>query len=213
MIPFQANADSPTIKTSGAEYSAAPSNWSINPDDFEFNMSVVARVKFNGIANNNTGNIAGVFVGNQLRGVATPVMIAGDAYYFITAYSNLYTGETLHFRMYYAPNDAVYPTAEQVTFIHNSTVGTIGSPFFLDIDPNADFPPELQPILADTTLQNIPFDPITLADYLGSPDGDPVTWSAQPGPNLTATIVNGILTVTPVSPAWIGDRFCTNNCD
>ena len=189
---------------STATLSAAPPNWSINPDDFEFNMSIIVRVKFTGVPSNNANNLVGVFVGNELRGVAAPITILGDAYYYITAYSNLYTGETLHFRVYYAPNDAIYPTPETVNFIHNTTVGSIGSPFWIDIDPNADFPPELLPILADTTLQNIPFDPITLADYLISPDGDPVTWSAQPGPNLTATIVNGVLTVTPVLNSWIG---------
>ena len=200
----QVSASRVSPAESSATLSAAPPNWSINPDDFEFNMSIILRVKYTGVPSNNVNNLVGVFVGNELRGVASPITILGDAYYYITAYSNLYTGETLHFRAYYAPNDAVYPTPETVNFIHNSTVGSIGSPFWIDIDPNADYPPELLPILADTTLQNIPFDPITLTDYLNSPDGDPVTWSAQPGPNLTATIVNGILTVTPVLNSWIG---------
>ncbi len=59
-------------------------------------------------------------------------------------------------------------------------------------------------ILEDTTLVSIPFETVDLNDYLYSGDGDPVTWSAQPGPNLNASIINGILTVTPVSGIWVG---------
>ncbi len=185
----------------------APPNWAINPDDFEFNMSLIVRVNFSGAPSNNAGNIVGVFVGNELRGVATPISILGDQYFYITAYSNQYFGETLTFRVYYAPNDVVYGTPETVSFIHNSTFGSIGMPFWLNIDPNADYPPELLPILADTTLQNIPFDQVNLLDYLVSVDGDPVTWSSEAGPNLNASILNGILTVTPVSNLWTGTEL------
>jgi len=200
----QVSATAPTPSENKVVSAAAPPNWAINPDDFEFNMSLVVRVNYEGNPSNLLNNMVGVFVGNELRGVATPILILGDAYYYITAYSNQYFGETMNFRVYYAPDDVVYPTMEDANFIHNSTIGSIAMPFWLNIDPDADFPPELEPILADTTLQNIPFDLITLTDYLVSPDGDPVTWSAQPGPNLTTMIVNGVLTVTPVSNTWIG---------
>ncbi len=184
-----------------------PPAWSINFDDYEFSMNMVIRVRYNGTASNNAANLLGVFVGNELRGVATPIFYNGDAYFFTNIYSNVYTGEVLNFRLYYAPDDQIYPSADHVVFLHHKSVGTLGTPFWIDIDPNADFPPELEPILADTTLQNIPFDPIALVDYLISADGDPVTWSAQPGPNLNASIVNGVLTVTPVLPMWIGTDF------
>ncbi|MBP6810506.1 MAG: hypothetical protein KA138_03260, partial [Saprospiraceae bacterium] len=81
---------------------AAPPNWVINPDDFEFNMSLIVRVNFSGTPSNNASNIVGVFVGNELRGVATPISILGDQYFYITAYSNQYFGEILTFRVYYA---------------------------------------------------------------------------------------------------------------
>ncbi|MEO6040125.1 MAG: hypothetical protein ABIQ93_17055, partial [Saprospiraceae bacterium] len=182
----------------------SPPNWSVTPDSYEFNMNAVIRVNFNGVASNATGNLVGAFVGNELRGVAAPVIIGGNAYFFLTIYAHEYTGETVHFKVYYAPNDAVYATPESVVFIHNLSIGNSAAPFFLNINPNADFPPEWEPIPADTTLVSIPFDPIDLQDYTVSLDGDPVTWSAQPGPNLTAGIVNGILTVTPVSGSWTG---------
>ena len=173
----------------------APPSWSVNPSDFEFNMSAVIRINFDGVPSNATGNIVGAFAGNMLRGVATPIIIDGAAYFFLTIYSNNYTDETLHFKVYSAADDAVYASSEEAVFVHNGNIGTLEAPFWVNIDPNADFPPALYPVLADTTLVNIPFEPVDLNDYLISLDGDPVTWSAQPGPNLNTTIVNGVLTV------------------
>lgn len=197
-------AGNPDLPGRRLNVSAAPPAWTIDPLDFEFNMNLVIAVSYQGVGSNNPANVVGAFVGNELRGVATPIMIGGVAYYFITVYSNDYVGETVHFQVYYAPDDAVYGVAETEVFLHNKSVGNTGTPFVLDIDPNADYPPELEPLLADTTLVSIPFDPVQLADYLTSLDNDPVTWSAQPGPNLSVTLVNGVLTVTPVSPVWTG---------
>ncbi|HAD12119.1 MAG TPA: hypothetical protein DCF33_06735 [Saprospirales bacterium] len=181
-----------------------PPNWSVDPADYEFNMNAVIRVNYVGNPANQAGNLLGAFVGNELRGVATPLFFGADAYYFITYFSNQYFGETVNFKVYYQPDDAIYPAFEEVTFVHNGSIGTSELPFWINIDPNADFPPELEPLLADTTLVNIPFESVDLNDYLFSLDGDPVIWSAQPGPNLTVTLINGVMTVTPVSNQWIG---------
>lgn len=186
-----------------------PPAWTIDPTDFQFNMNMVVRIRFDGTPDNTSGNVFGVFVGNELRGVATSTNIGGQLYYFVTAYSNNYTGEVLTFRTYYAPNDKVYASPETIVFTHHKLASTIDDPFWVNIDPDTDFPPELSPIPNFTTLQTIPFDPVVLTTYLNSPDGDPVTWSAVPGANLTATIVNGVMTVTPVSPAWTGTDIVT----
>lgn len=186
------------------EFNNAPPNWSVNPDDYEFSMNMVIRVSNQGVANNAPNNKIGVFVGNQVRGVAVPTLINGSAYYFITIYSNVYFGENLNFRVYYAPDDTVYPVLETETFVHNKSIGSAQTPFWIDIDPDADFPPVLLPIPADTTLQTIPFAPINLNDYLVSLDGDPVVISVLPSANLNVTLVNGLLSVSPVLGSWIG---------
>ncbi|MCC6463333.1 MAG: HYR domain-containing protein [Saprospiraceae bacterium] len=184
-------------------------NWSLDPADFQFNMNMIIRVSYNNIPSNDPGNVVGVFVGTELRGTATPVNIGGQYYFYVTIYSNAYTAENLRFRAYYAPNDKVYATFVSIPFTHNSYIGTFAAPFLINIDPTLDFAPEILPIPADTTLQNIPFDPISLPDYLLSQDGDPVTWMATPGPNLSVSLVNGILTVSPVSPGWTGTDVVT----
>lgn len=186
------------------ESAVAPPNWTVNPADYQFRMDMVIRINYDMVPSNDPGNIVGVFVGAELRGVATPIDIGGQKYFFTTIYSNQYTGETLRFRAYYAPDNQVYSTNDSITFTNYAFVGNIADPYWINIDPNFDFPPEILPILADTTLQTIPFDALNLADHLLSLDGDPVTWSVLSGPNLTALIVGDSLFVQPVSSAWIG---------
>ena len=187
-----------------ASPAAASPAWAVNPAEYQFNMNMVIRVSYNNVLSNDAGNLVGVFVGPELRGVAQPTNIGGQMYYFVTVYSNQYNGETLRFRAYYAPDDKVYATLESVSFIHHGFTGSLLSPFRINIDPNVDQAPEILPIPPDTTLQNLAFEALDLNDYLFSLDGDPVSWSVSTGPNLTASVVNGILTVTPVSPAWTG---------
>lgn len=165
---------------------------------------MVVRLRYNQAMSNDAGNRVGVFVGPELRGVAEPTNIGGQMYYFITVYSNQHNGETMRFRAYYAPDDIVYSTLESVSFLHHGFIGSVLSPFSINIDPGVDQAPEILPIPADTTLQNLAFEPLDLNEYLLSLDGDPVSWSAVAGPNLTASIVNGILTVSPLSPGWTG---------
>ncbi|MCK6690476.1 MAG: hypothetical protein L6Q97_00065 [Thermoanaerobaculia bacterium] len=191
--------------TAGADPALwSPPNWTLNPADYQFNMNMVIRIRYNAVPSNDANNVLGVFVGPELRGVATPTNFGGQMYYFVTVYANQYTGEMLRFRAYYAADDKVYATQVSVPFLHHGSTGSIFLPFWVDINPNIDFAQEILPIPPDTTLQTLPFDPVNLDDYLLSLDGDPVTWSVVAGPNLSASINNGVLTVTPVSPAWTG---------
>lgn len=189
---------------------AASPDWTVNPAGYQYNMNMVIRVSYNQAPSNNPDNLVGVFVGTELRGVAAATDIGGEMYYFATVYSNQYAGETLRFRAFYAPDDEVYASVVSISFLHNGAVSSLGTPFWIDIDPNLDFAPEILPIPADTTLQSLAFDPVNLeAAYLLSLDGDPVTWSATAGPNLSAAVVNGVLTAAPVSPSWTGTDTVT----
>ena len=190
-------------KATAAELAPSP-NWNISPANFQFRMDMVIRVRYQGVPSNDAGNVLGVFVGSELRGVATPINIGGDVFFFTTIYSNTYAGETLRFRVYYAPDDQVYGSPDLFVFTNYAILGSITDPVLINIDPNLDFPPEVLPLVQDTTIQNIPFEPKYLASLLVSQDGDPVTWSVLPGSNLTAAVVNDSLFVHAASPAWTG---------
>ncbi len=181
----------------------APPGWSINSSDFQFNMSMIVRVRLNGVSSNNTANILGVFAGTELRGVCTPVLIGGQSYFFMTVYSNSFTGENLNFRLYYAQDDAVYLSTYSAVFLSNQITGSISSPAWIDFSQSADLPPSFLPVPRDSTIESIPFSPVNLSDYLASIDGDSVSYTVQSSPHLAASINNGLMTVTPAS-GWTG---------
>jgi hypothetical protein len=187
-----------------ANQPVTPPNWTVDPGAYQFNMSIIARVRYLGAPTNAAGNIVGVFVGNELRGVATPISVSGDMFYFITVYSNLASGENLKFRVYYQPNDAVYTSLQSLPFTTNALVGELPAPYWIDVDNTSDLPPHLNTIPNDTTLVSIPFESVDLASYLVSDDGDPVVYSVAPGANLNATVSGSVLTVSPVSGTWTG---------
>ncbi len=187
------------LKASSASLPA----WSVNPSEFQFSMQVIARLNYSGMPVAHQDARIGVFTGNSLRGVGTPLTINGTDYFFITVYSNSVSGEILNFRAYYPPDDQVYGTNTSTTFLFTKVLGSVANPFVVNIDPFQDFAPELLPMGADTTLQGIPFDNLNLDDYLVSADSEPVSWGAVAGMNLQATIMNGMLNVAP-SPGWYG---------
>lgn len=97
-------------------------------------MNMIVRMKYDGVPSNDQANVVGVFVGAELRGVALATNIGGEMYYFITVYSNLFSGDTLRLRAYYAPDDRVYLPDETVVFIHNQIAGEFLAPFWINID-------------------------------------------------------------------------------
>lgn len=122
------------MHTSTAPFEAPPPppSWTVNPANYQFSMNVVARINYNGAATNAANNLLGVFVGNELRGVASPTISGGNAYYFVSVYANQYNGETLRFRVYYGATDQIHGTPETVVFQHNLLVGSIASPYFVN---------------------------------------------------------------------------------
>ncbi len=112
---------------------ASPPNWTVNPAHFQFNMNVLARLKTNGVFDNSSQNLVGVFVGNELRGVATPILLSGSAYFFGSIYSNSYADEVLSFRVFVQSDDKIYNSTDVLTFQHNGFSGKFDAPFQVKI--------------------------------------------------------------------------------
>ncbi|MFN4254124.1 MAG: MopE-related protein [Saprospiraceae bacterium] len=178
--------------------------WSVNPSLFQHSMNLTAALRLDGSPENGTSNVLGAFVGNELRGVATPVPVNGTALYFLTVYSNKTSGETLQFKVYTNADDQTHPAGEMLAFVRGSVAGTATTPYLVNIRSDDDFPISLSNIPGQTRNTGEPFAPIALADYLQSPDGGPVSWSATAGPNLSANVVGSTLTVTATDPNWAG---------
>ncbi len=102
--------------------------WSVNPPDFESNMSVTAEVTFEGVLSGDAGDLLAAFVDTDVRGVASPTDTPSGQAFFLTVYSNT-SGEDISFVAYDALNDLVIPVAESLAFVPNAIHGHPGAPF------------------------------------------------------------------------------------
>ncbi|MFM7400534.1 MAG: hypothetical protein ACKO4W_06485, partial [Bacteroidota bacterium] len=110
-------------------------DWSVNPAAYQYSMQVVARLHFNGVPVNDPGTMIGAFSGATVRGTATAVVINGNAFFYMTVYSNSAFGDTLKFRAYYPATDRVYGTTAVTIFLATKTLGSVFTPFVVNIDP------------------------------------------------------------------------------
>jgi hypothetical protein len=183
---------------------AAPPNWSVTPAQFQYSMSFNAQVVLNGAKVQTGANLVGAFVGGQCRGVGTPMTVNGQAYYFFNVYSNLTSGENVTFQYYNAANDQLYTAVQTTTFVRNSVVGDVMTPYLLSFVTGNDYPISLLPIPDRFTVVGQPTVTFDLGPYLQSIDHDPVVWTAVTGVNLTATINGSMLTLTSKVFDWLG---------
>ncbi len=179
--------------------------WAVNPANFLNNMSIIAQVQLDGMEENNSGNVLAAFVGNEVRGIASPTIMDGKAYYFLTVYSNAVQGETVGFQVLLSGSGTAHQALETIPFLKNAQKGNYPNGFKVNISLTNDFPIGLMDVPNDTTLMGIPFDNIDLENYLQSQDSDPVAWSVGTSVNLTGNIDgNNNLQATPINPTWTG---------
>lgn len=81
---------------------ALPDDWKIDPNDFEYSMNVIGQIAINGVVSRDEGNILGVFVDNECRGMANLKYVKSYDNYqaFLTIYSNVSSGEKMEFRIW-----------------------------------------------------------------------------------------------------------------
>ncbi|MBR1377763.1 MAG: LamG domain-containing protein [Bacteroidaceae bacterium] len=63
-------------------------SWSVNPNDYENNMSIVGQIYVNGILMSNSESILAAFIGDECRGIASPRQMRGAAYVAMSVYGN-----------------------------------------------------------------------------------------------------------------------------
>ncbi len=111
---------------------AQPGGWNINPKNYQFTMSLVARIETDSMPNNALNNHVAAFSGNQIRGYATPVQAGGgQVLYFMNLFSNSYLGDKFYFLAYIGDVAKVYESQDTVVFLHNKQAGTIQQPVVL----------------------------------------------------------------------------------
>ena len=105
-----------------------PPNWVPVPN-LQFNMNVIGKIQIStGVYSVNENDIIGAFVGSECRGVANPYASLGGIL-FLTIGSNIQSGETVTFKIYFASTNEIINANETIPFQNAGEVGTMASPF------------------------------------------------------------------------------------
>jgi len=111
-------------------------DWTVNPEDFKYNMSVYGKLRINNIYSNDKEDMLAAFVNGKCVGVANvQYEKRNDMWYaFITVYGNQTTEEGLQFRIWDASTGKTYLADAGITinFVNNSVVGTPAAPVIFD---------------------------------------------------------------------------------
>jgi hypothetical protein len=124
-------------------------NWSVDPNAYENNMSIVGQIYINGILMSNSESILAAFIDDECRGVASPKQMRGAAYVPMSIYgtamqqingvpADLDRGRTVTFRLWDASTGISYPdvsitmpdgtVTDTLTFDPTKNYGTFNEP-------------------------------------------------------------------------------------
>ena len=94
-------------------------NWSVDPNAYENNMSIVGQIYINGILLSNSESLLAAFIGDECRGVVSPKQMRGAAYVSMSVFgtalqtingqpADLDKGQPVTFRIWDATNGMTY---------------------------------------------------------------------------------------------------------
>ena len=112
--------------------------WSVNPADYRYNMSVFGKMRFNTVFSTDKEDMLAAFQNGKCIGVANNSYDRDhDMWYtFLTVYNNEKQADNIEFRMWDASTGKIYlatPTPERtITFINDGVVGTAKEPIVFD---------------------------------------------------------------------------------
>jgi hypothetical protein len=107
-------------------------NWSINPQQYEFVMTMTAIVTVDGQTLDSLNNLLAVFSGSELRGVATPYSHLGEAVFDLMIYSNA-LDETLNFGLWIDELGKAVEISNELQFVSGEALGSPDTPYILTV--------------------------------------------------------------------------------
>ncbi|NUM71530.1 MAG: fibronectin type III domain-containing protein, partial [Ignavibacteriaceae bacterium] len=183
----------------------SPPNWTVNPALYQYSANVTSKIMVNNLPAPSGNNMLAAFVGNEIRGVATPLQFGNDFIYFLTVYTNN-PADTVTLKAYIAQTDRILNIVERQAIVPNGVYGTVTSPVIFNAYDLNNNPPRLSGIPDQTIETGQQFAQFDLDNYLTELDGDQVTYSYSGNNNLTVSInsTTHVVTVTPNPSGWIG---------
>ncbi|BDD04236.1 LamG-like jellyroll fold domain-containing protein [Aureibacter tunicatorum] len=122
------------LKSNDGELACVPDNWNINVHDYEYHMSVIAKVDEEELSDVDETLILAAFENDQARGIARP-MYKEDTeewIYFISLYSNELVTD-MNLKLKDCENDDEYSVNEILSFQTNGIAGTLDEPVRLTL--------------------------------------------------------------------------------
>lgn len=100
-------------------------SWSVNETAFENTQTMIAKLTLDGKQLESPNDMVGAFVGNECRGVASPVFIpaTGKYYTYLTVFSNK-QGEEITFKLYEHSTGRIVPVDKKLNFNINGHIGS-----------------------------------------------------------------------------------------
>ncbi len=105
--------------------------WSVEPTEYEFNMSLIAEIMLHEEISDSSGNLLAAFVGEECRGVVGPIQVLDMSLYFLTIFG-LSNDEEITFKVYDGKRGDIVPLDDTLTFVSNDVIGQSDAPFELD---------------------------------------------------------------------------------
>lgn len=108
----------------------AQSGWSVNPADYQYNMTLTASALIDCQTSLGANDELGVFDGNVCRGhINFGTTVDNQQLAYLVIYSNTSSGETLSLKIYKDSNGAVIDLLESISFVENASIGSANNPF------------------------------------------------------------------------------------
>jgi len=100
-------------------------------ENLQYNMQVVAQIRINGIVSLNPNTVVGAFVGDECRGIASP-MTDFDGLVFLTVSSNEVSGELVELKIWDSEFCESCTAVQAFEFSNQEQVGTLDEPFIIE---------------------------------------------------------------------------------
>jgi len=172
------------------------SNWTApDPSQFNYNATMTAVVKLEGVASSNVNDRLAVFSGNEIRGLSSTILIGNDLYFFVTIVSNE-VSDTMTIKYYNQDMGRVFTYNRPFIFQANQIFGTIDDYLVYEFYLEGIAPLAFGPIPLFEGSGNCPIPPIYLNDYiLNRDDKSALVWSVENNPDLILSLESDTLQI------------------
>jgi len=181
--------------------------WAVNPRAYQYNMTVTSVLRIGDSESADHNDIIGAFVGDECRGVASPVYVESMRRYiaFLMIHSNEAEGEEVTFRAFDAGAALVYEIDESIACSADAVEGTVFDPLVLNAGQIREEESDLPPVFGLSQNYPNPFNPVTAIHYDVPAGGGMVSIRIYDvGGRLVRTLVNGHETAGRKSVVWRG---------